>query len=170
MNIKTLFLVVIIVTLLNSCSDNNPCKTEVSLLQWQSYDIQKGDSVVTFYEHVMQVLDINIVKSFINDTIITEADTIYTENDTTYIAADTTFFKDTIVVNSSALVRLIFESDSSLNTQILFTPGMIYEHGSQKYGKNYSYIKIFCDEVSEDTSFVKLSVQNTEAYQDCSGW
>lgn len=170
MNIKVLILVILTIILVNSCSDSNPCKSEFKMLQWQSYEIQKGDSIVTFYEHVMKVLDINVVKSFINDTIITDADTIYTETDTTYIAADTTYVNDTIVVSSSALVRLIFEADTSLNTQILFTPGIYYEHGSQEYGKNYSYIKIYCDEVSEDTSFVKLSVQNTEVYQDCSGW
>lgn len=171
MNKRLIFVAILIgVALLNSCSESNPCKTEIQYLNWETYEIAEGDSIITFYAHVVKVLELQVNKSISIDTVFTSADTIYNDNDTTYIAADTSYISDTTVSYSSAQLAL-YHIDNQKDTSIInLMPYNTIEYGEVNEGKKYNHIIIYCDEISADTSFIRLKIQNTEIFQDCSAW
>jgi hypothetical protein len=167
---KILLALMVTVFVLLGCGESQPCSTEVKYLQWVNYEVTINDSIQTFYGHLLKVDQIEVEKSVFADSTFIEADTIYTENDTTYIAADTTIVLDTILVNSSAQIKLynIEEIVDSLST--IISVGDELKYGSENVGAGYSHVIIRCDSISFDTNFVRFSILNSEIYQDCSTW
>lgn len=159
-----------IILVQTGCGESQPCSTEVTYLQWKSYELEKDDSISTFYNHIIKLKNIMVEKSIRADSLFTLADTIYTETDTTYIAADTTITLDTVIVNSLANFVLYNEIHGIDSNEIELSTGQEISFGSEEIGNKYSHILVRCDSISFDTNFVILNIRNSEINQDCSSW